>query len=65
MADVARLAGVSSQTVSRVVNDELTVASRTRLRVLAAIEEMQIQTQRRGQDAGKRTIENVGCHHSG
>ena len=40
MTDVARLAGVSSQTVSRVVNDQLRVATATRLRVSAAIEQL-------------------------
>jgi DNA-binding LacI/PurR family transcriptional regulator len=40
MADVARLAGVSHQTVSRVLNDHPRVAPTTRRRVLAAIEEL-------------------------
>ena len=40
MADVARLAGVSHQTVSRVLNDHPRVAPTTRTRVLAAIEEL-------------------------
>ncbi|GAA3823702.1 LacI family DNA-binding transcriptional regulator [Sphaerisporangium flaviroseum] len=38
MADVARLAGVSHQTVSRVLNDHPNVRQETRARVLAAIE---------------------------
>jgi len=38
--DVAALAGVSRQTVSRVVNDRDLVADETRARVLAAIEEL-------------------------
>ncbi len=38
--DVARLAGVSTKTVSRVTNDEGTVAAQTRQRVLAAIAEL-------------------------
>ncbi len=40
MADVARLAGVSHQTVSRVLNRHPSVRQTTRLRVLAAIEEL-------------------------
>ena len=40
MADVARVAGVSHQTVSRVLNDHPRVASETRARVLAAIKEL-------------------------
>ncbi|ONK09757.1 LacI family DNA-binding transcriptional regulator [Streptomyces sp. MP131-18] len=40
MADVARLAGVSSQTVSRVSNGHPTVVEATRLQVLAAMKEL-------------------------
>jgi DNA-binding LacI/PurR family transcriptional regulator len=40
MADVARLAGVSHQTVSRVVGDHPNVRDETRAKVLHAIEEM-------------------------
>ena len=39
MADVARVAGVSAQTVSRVLRDHPNVTPATRARVLAAIEE--------------------------
>lgn len=40
MVDVARHAGVSHQTVSRVLNDHPSVAETTRARVLAAIQEL-------------------------
>ncbi|HJX44041.1 MAG TPA: LacI family DNA-binding transcriptional regulator [Geodermatophilus sp.] len=40
MADVARLAGVSAQTVSRVLNDHPYVAEETRARVVAAMDEL-------------------------
>src|SRR5450631_1564970 len=40
MTDVAQLAGVSHQTVSRVINKHPSVAATTRMRVLAAIEEL-------------------------
>lgn len=40
MADVARVAGVSQQTVSRVVNDLPNVSERTRERVKAAMDEL-------------------------
>jgi DNA-binding LacI/PurR family transcriptional regulator len=40
MADVARVACVSHQTVSRVLNDHPSVAAGTRARVLAAVEEL-------------------------
>lgn len=43
MADVARLAGVSSQTVSRVSTGHLSVAASTRHRVLAAMQELGYQ----------------------
>lgn len=41
LRDVAGLAGVSYQTVSRVVNEDSSVSPTTRARVLAAIAELQ------------------------
>ncbi|WP_329430038.1 LacI family DNA-binding transcriptional regulator [Streptosporangium sp. NBC_01495] len=38
MADVAKMASVSHQTVSRVLNDHLNVSAKTRTRVLRAID---------------------------
>jgi len=43
MMDVARLAGVSHQTVSRVLNDHTNVRAQTRERVLAAMRELDYQ----------------------
>ncbi len=43
MKDVARLAGVSYQTVSNVINNEPRVTDETRLRVLKAIDELDYQ----------------------
>lgn len=40
LRDVARVAGVSSKTVSNVINDYPQVSESTRARVLAAIEEL-------------------------
>src|SRR6476469_4283734 len=40
MADVAQLAGVSHQTVSRVLNDQPNVRAETRARILDAIREL-------------------------
>ena len=42
MADVAKLVGVSHQTVSRVVNGKGRVSPRTRERVQAAIDQLDI-----------------------
>jgi len=46
MADVARLAGVSHQTVSRVVNNSAQVRPSTRLRVLAAMDQLDYRPNR-------------------
>src|SRR5664279_3427260 len=46
MTDVARLAGVSHQTVSRVLNDHPSVREQTRLRVRAAMLELNYRPNR-------------------
>jgi len=54
--DVARLAGVSYQTVSRVINDAAHVSARTRDKVLQAMAELHYVPNRGAQQlAGKRT----------
>jgi len=47
--DVASRSGVSSQTVSRVINDDAHVSSKTRNRVLRAIEELNFRPNRAAQ----------------
>ncbi|HKS35147.1 MAG TPA: LacI family DNA-binding transcriptional regulator [Enterobacteriaceae bacterium] len=55
--DVARLAGVSYQTVSRVINEAEHVSSRTREKVLQAMAELNYVPNRGAQQlAGKRTL---------
>ena len=68
MSDVARLAGVSIKTVSRVVNDEPAVHPETAERVLAAIEQLDFRRNldarnlRRGSTTGTigLVVEDVG-----
>ena len=52
LEDVARVAGVSHQTVSRVINGSARVAPATRDRVLEAVAELGLPAQQRGQGAG-------------
>ena len=54
MADVARLAGVSQQTVSRVLNDHPNVREQTRAEVLAAIRELGYRPNAAAAHAGHR-----------
>ncbi|WMY73326.1 LacI family DNA-binding transcriptional regulator [Buttiauxella selenatireducens] len=57
LEDVARHAGVSYQTVSRVLNKSVNVAEKTRLRVEQAIEELRYVPNRLAQQlVGKRTL---------
>ena len=56
MTDVARLAGVSHQTVSRVLNSHPSVKQQTRMRVLAAMNDLGLPAQPRRPGAGHRTV---------
>jgi DNA-binding LacI/PurR family transcriptional regulator len=60
MKDVARLAGVSVQTVSVVVNDKATVAPETRNRILAAIEELGYRPQAVARSLRTGTTRTIG-----
>ena len=60
MADVASLAGVSHQTVSRVLNDHPNVSDRTRLRVLAAIRELGYRPNRAARALATGRSDTVG-----
>ena len=60
MADVAGLAGVSHQTVSRVLNDHPNVSDRTRLRVLAAIRELGYRPNRAARALATGRSDTVG-----
>ena len=60
MADVARLAGVSHQTVSRVLNQHPNVRPRTREKVLAAIRELEYRP-----NAAARTLVTRRTHTLG
>ncbi|WP_027345123.1 LacI family DNA-binding transcriptional regulator [Hamadaea tsunoensis] len=66
MMDVARLAGVSHQTVSRVLNEHPNVAERTRLRVRAAIAELGYRPNRaaRALVTGKSQVIGVVAQNS-
>lgn len=58
--DVAQLAGVSHQTVSRVVNRHPSVAEQTRVRVLEAIRELDYAPNRVAQSLATRRSKTVG-----
>lgn len=60
MADVARVAGVSHQTVSRVLNDHPNVSDRTRMRVLAAIQELGYRPNRAARALATGRSDTVG-----
>ncbi|WP_235010258.1 LacI family DNA-binding transcriptional regulator [Mycobacterium sp. 3519A] len=61
MFDVAKAAGVSHQTVSRVLNDSAAVKESTRRRVNAAIE-TRLPPQSRGAGACDPPIKHAGSH---
>jgi DNA-binding LacI/PurR family transcriptional regulator len=58
--DVARLAGVSHQTVSRVLNGHPSVRADTRTRVLVAMEELQFRPSRAARMLSTRRSETIG-----
>jgi DNA-binding LacI/PurR family transcriptional regulator len=58
--DVARLAGVSHQTVSRVLNAHPSIRDDTRSRVLAAISELQFRPNRAARMLSMRRSETIG-----
>jgi DNA-binding LacI/PurR family transcriptional regulator len=60
MTDVAKLAGVSHQTVSRVLNDHPNVRERTRLRVRAAITELGYRPNRAARVLATGTSQVIG-----
>jgi DNA-binding LacI/PurR family transcriptional regulator len=60
MTDVAKLAGVSHQTVSRVLNDHPNVRERTRMRVLAAINQLGYRPNRAARVLATGTSQVIG-----
>ncbi|TVZ06796.1 LacI family DNA-binding transcriptional regulator [Trebonia kvetii] len=56
MADVAELASVSHQTVSRVINDHPNVRQPTRMRVQAAIAELHYRPNRAARQRHPGTV---------
>ena len=58
--DVARVAGVSHQTVSRVLNGHPSVRADTKTRVLAAMDELQFRPSRAARMLSMRRSETIG-----
>ena len=60
MSDVAKLARVSTMTVSRVLNDSASVAEDTRLRVINAVEQLQYQRNEIARSLREQTSRQIG-----
>ena len=60
MSDVAKLARVSTMTVSRVLNDSANVTEETRLRVVAAVEQLQYQRNEIARSLREQTSRQIG-----
>src|SRR6201988_951191 len=58
--DVARLAGVSHQTVSRVLNGHPSIRDVTKSRVLAAMDELQFRPSRAARMLSTRRSQTIG-----
>ena len=59
--DVARLAGVSHQTVSRVLNGHPSVRDATRTRVLVAMDELQFRPSRAARMLSMQRSQTIGA----
>lgn len=60
MSDVAKLARVSTMTVSRVLNDSASVTEETRLRVVEAVEKLQYQRNEIARSLREHTSRQIG-----
>jgi transcriptional regulator with XRE-family HTH domain len=62
--DVAKLAGVSMATVSRVVNGAENVSAETRARVLEAISQLDYRTNPHAAELGRKNVGRAKAHDS-
>ena len=60
MSDVAKLAGVSTMTVSRVLNENVNVTEDTRKRVMAAVEKLQYRRNEIARSLREQTSRQIG-----
>jgi LacI family transcriptional regulator len=60
MSDVAKLAGVSTMTVSRVLNENVNVTEDTRQRVMAAVEKLQYRRNEIARSLREQTSRQIG-----